>query len=99
MYVCVSVSVIEACVQMAKQRKATSPPVDPGYFGKGIYFTQYPSYGAKYAREASCMLVSWVMLGRPYPVIEPPSHDDPRSLSGKGTYTQVGNLFTNSLSP
>lgn len=47
---------------------------DPGYFGPGIYFTQFPSYGARYAarRKSKCLLVSWVLMGNTYPVIESP---------------------------
>lgn len=73
---------------------------DPGYFGKGLYFTQFPSYGAKYAKEkikdedgkeiqvaGNCLLFSWVLMGRAYPVIETPStdrRDAVRTLLNKG---------------
>lgn len=49
--------------------------VDPGYFGKGIYFTQHPKYGEYYAQ--SCrerengtfqLLLCWVLIGKPFPV-------------------------------
>jgi hypothetical protein len=47
---------------------------DPGWFGPGIYLTQFPSHGAKYAlqRKSNCMLVSWALLGHTLPVIEQP---------------------------
>lgn len=55
---------------------------DPGYFGKGIYFTQFPSYSAKYnTGAAKCLLLSWLLMGRVYPVIEHPSGKD--NLVGK----------------
>eukprot|EP00026_Physarum_polycephalum_P004350 Phypoly_transcript_04368.p1 GENE.Phypoly_transcript_04368~~Phypoly_transcript_04368.p1 ORF type:complete len:628 (+),score=75.61 Phypoly_transcript_04368:157-2040(+) len=47
---------------------------DPGYFGKGIYFTQKPSYGELYANSLgpakgkASLLLCWVLLGRPWPV-------------------------------
>lgn len=56
----------------AKLKSLGKEQTDPGYFGKGIYFTQFPSYGASYARSTSCLLLSWVLMGRAYPVIEEP---------------------------
>lgn len=69
-----------------------SKKTDPGYFGNGIYFTQFPSYGAMYAdKEKQCMLISWVsnidevtrkvMMGSVYPVVERPTESN--SLLGK----------------
>ena len=43
-------------VELAKIGKKMT---DPGYFGKGIYFTQFPSYGAQYAKH-NALLLSWV---------------------------------------
>lgn len=45
---------------------------DPGWYAPGLYFTSFPSYGAKYAaiKKSNCLLVSWVLLGRPFPVVE-----------------------------
>eukprot|EP00028_Trichosphaerium_sp_Am-I-7-wt_P003185 CAMPEP_0168519800 /NCGR_PEP_ID=MMETSP0405-20121227/7548_1 /TAXON_ID=498012 /ORGANISM="Trichosphaerium sp, Strain Am-I-7 wt" /LENGTH=302 /DNA_ID=CAMNT_0008540441 /DNA_START=150 /DNA_END=1058 /DNA_ORIENTATION=+ len=61
---------------------------DEGFFGNGIYFTQYPDYGKVYAewKETNnpCMLISWVMMGKPYPATEVPDPRDPNSLYGKG---------------
>ena len=67
---------------------------DPGYFGRGIYFTQFPSYGDLYSgkvqaslsqeqedegeegkkggEESSIMMMSWVLMGNVYPVVEDP---------------------------
>lgn len=76
---------------------------DPGYFGKGVYFTQSPSYGAEYAvlsakgaKEralrnnsalseedlSNCLVFSWLLLGRVYPVTEKADYDE-GSLLGK----------------
>lgn len=76
---------------------------DPGFFGKGVYFTQSPSYGAEYAvlsargakdralRDNSavseddlrnCLVFSWLLLGRVYPVTEKADYDKD-SLLGK----------------
>jgi len=59
---------------------------DPGYFGRGIYFTQFPSYGDIYsssinqkksvegdAIESTPLLLSWVLMGKVFPVIESPT--------------------------
>jgi len=42
---------------------------DPGYFGKGIYFTSNIEYSKKYGKN---LLISWVIAGNVYPVIEFP---------------------------
>lgn len=76
---------------------------DPGYFGKGVYFTQSPSYGAEYAvlsakgakeramksnsalsedNLRNCLVFSWLLLGRVYPVTEKADYDS-SSLLGK----------------
>lgn len=43
--------------------------LDPGYFGRAIYMTQFPSYGFQYATEDK-LLLSWTLMGRVYPVVE-----------------------------
>lgn len=52
---------------------------DEGFFGSGIYMTQYPSYGFQYAVD-DVLLLSWVLMGRVYPVTES-VHDN--ALKGK----------------
>lgn len=43
--------------------------IDPGYFGKGYYFTQFPIYSAEYLNlhgdvlKENSLLLSWMMLG------------------------------------
>ena len=55
----------------------TTKKLDKGYFGDGIYFTQYPSYGDYYIGERKKMkrvteeyplILSWIVLGNVYPV-------------------------------
>lgn len=53
-----------------------------GFFGKGIYFTQSPSYCSEYATDG-CLMLSWVLLGRSYPVVEHPDPKAQGSLYGK----------------
>lgn len=43
--------------------------------------TQYPSYGFQYARQESRLLLSWVLMGRVYPVTESVKSAD--SLEGR----------------
>jgi len=43
---------------------------DQGYYGKGIYLTQKPSYGEYYANniKGSSLVLCWVLLGSPFPL-------------------------------
>jgi len=49
---------------------------DPGYFGKGLYFTQMASYGEFYIncrqqrfdKEGLSLILNWVLIGNPYPI-------------------------------
>lgn len=47
-------------------------PVDLGFFGRGTYFSQFFGYGAQYAAQypGAPMLLSWVVMGKVYPVTE-----------------------------
>lgn len=54
---------------------------DDGYFGRGIYLSQYPSYGFEYANKLNHLLCSWVLMGKVYPVTESIKTKD--SLNGK----------------
>jgi hypothetical protein len=40
------------------------------FFALGVYFTQFPSYGMQYADGHECLLLSWVLMGKVYPVTE-----------------------------
>lgn len=50
---------------------------DGGYFGNGMYFTQYPNYGHYYTKskkllrrhmEEMPLILSWIVMGNVYPV-------------------------------
>lgn len=59
---------------------------DPGYYGSGIYFTQFLSYADSFSawHEAKdqakppirTLLLSWLLLGRVYPVVESPLSEE-----------------------
>eukprot|EP00026_Physarum_polycephalum_P001514 Phypoly_transcript_01516.p1 GENE.Phypoly_transcript_01516~~Phypoly_transcript_01516.p1 ORF type:complete len:472 (+),score=63.93 Phypoly_transcript_01516:517-1932(+) len=48
---------------------------DPGFYGKGMYFTQHPKYGEYYAEQLQektegrfKLILCWALLGRPWAV-------------------------------
>eukprot|EP00727_Mastigamoeba_balamuthi_P009295 m51a1_g4989 hypothetical protein (1205) ;mRNA; r:94449-98677 len=59
-------------------------------FGRGVYFTQCPSHGASFAAAAGssgpadehCLVASWLLLGRAFPVTSAPAPGAPGSLCG-----------------
>lgn len=61
---------------------ATLSKLDAGWYGKGIYFTNAMTYCLPYITSKSepCIIVSWVLPGNTYPVIE--SSGSSASLSG-----------------
>jgi hypothetical protein len=63
--------------------------VDPGIFGRGIYFTSVSSYAMLYAKYSAnpSLVIALVNPGNSYPVTEDPDHQK-RSLKGKAC--QVG---------
>lgn len=53
-------------------------PGDEGWYGNGVYFTQYPTYGKFYMEQKQkeeegehVLLLCWVLLGKPYAITEP----------------------------
>ena len=68
---------------------------DKGYFGSGIYFTNSARYAALYARGH--MLLSWVSMREPYPVINdiplPQKGSAMNMLEGKGAYQNYNTHF------
>lgn len=62
---------------------------DPGFFGSGFYFTQFPRYSDYYIKSphdsfkktSGAILMCVIVLGRPYPVTEWPY--EPKTLLGK----------------
>jgi len=61
---------------------------DIGYFGSGIYFTNSARYAAMY--HSGSLLVSWVSMREPYPVVNdvtiPKKGKDMLKLQGKAAY-------------
>jgi len=61
---------------------------DIGYFGSGIYFTNSSQYAAMYSRNT--LMLSWVSMRRPYPVVSdvpnPQKCSDMYKLEGRGAY-------------
>lgn len=57
-------------MEPSERETAKIKETDGGFFGKGIYLTQAPSYGADYCKKDNSLLLSWALLGIPYPVIE-----------------------------
>jgi len=53
---------------------ATLSSLDAGYYGAGIYFTTSAKYAVPYfaTKPDPSILISWVMVGNAYPVIEHP---------------------------
>jgi len=58
--------------------------LDEGFYGKGIYFTTHALYALPYfgTKAHPSILVTYVLPGEPYPVIE--AHESKHSLLGKG---------------
>ncbi len=72
-----------------------SGSTDIGYFGSGIYFTESAQYASMYSKGA--LLLSWVSMREPYPVISdkayPQKCSDMRMLEGKGAYQNYDTHF------
>ena len=58
---------------------------DEGYFGSGIYFTSSARYAADIYGKGH-LLMAWVSMREPFPVVGNPKHEDMRTLKGKGAY-------------
>jgi len=43
--------------------------LDEGWFGKGIYFTTHARYALRYCRNPKCLLLCYVLLLNPFPVV------------------------------
>jgi len=70
-------------------QKGAQASTDIGYFGSGIYFTNSARYATMYS-EGGNLLLSWVSMREPYPVVSDVPHpqkcSDMRKLEGKGAY-------------
>jgi WD40 repeat protein len=76
--------------------KGTNKSTDKGYFGSGIYFTNSAQYATMYSSEGH-LLLSWVSMREPYPVINdvplPQKGSDMRKLEGKEHYQNYNAHF------
>lgn len=61
---------------------ASLSSLDAGWYGKGIYFTSFPSYCIPYVatKRTPCIILSWVIPGNTYPVVE--KHNEEGNLVG-----------------
>lgn len=64
---------------------AASGSTDSGYFGSGIYFTNSARYSADIYSHGH-LLLSWVSMREPFPVVGDSSQQDMALLCGKGAY-------------
>jgi hypothetical protein len=73
-----------------------SKSTDKGYFGSGIYFTNSASYATIYSSEGH-LLLSWVSMREPYPVVNdkpyPQKGSDMIKLGGKEHYQNYNAHF------
>ncbi|NGX42785.1 MAG: hypothetical protein K940chlam7_01073 [Chlamydiae bacterium] len=71
-------------------KKGSVSSTDVGYFGSGIYFTTSAQYSAMYSEGH--MLLGWVSLREPYPVVSDVPHPnkgtDMKKLMGKAAYQE-----------
>ncbi len=69
-------------------QKGANASTDIGYFGSGIYFTDSPDYASMYSNGH--LLLSWVSMREPYPVVNDVPHpgkgSDMKKLEGQGPY-------------
>jgi len=72
----------------AEAAAGSAKSTDIGYFGSGIYFTNSSQYAALYNQNT--LVLSWVAMRRPYPVVSdvpvPQKCSDMRKLEGQGAY-------------
>jgi len=66
------------CEKIAETGFANLSRIDDGYYGKGIYFSTKAPYVETYVRSSRepALLISWVLPGNTYPVIEHPRKPD-----------------------
>jgi len=86
------------CEKIAETGFASLSKVDNGFYGKGIYLSTHAPYAQQYVDQISdpAILISWVLPGNPYPVIEHPKQ--PNNLIGsalKSGYTSHYVIVTN----
>ena len=69
---------------------AAAGSTDDGYFGSGIYFTDSARYAADIYSKGNPgnMMLSWVSMREPFPVVGDLAQEDMQTLRGKGAYKQ-----------
>jgi hypothetical protein len=76
--------------------KGNTKSTDKGYFGAGIYFTNSAHYAAMYS-SAGHLLLSWVSMREPYPVVNDKLHpqkgSDMIKLEGRMHYQNYNAHF------
>jgi hypothetical protein len=76
--------------------KGNAKSTDKGYFGSGIYFTNSARYAVMYSSEGH-LLLAWVSMREPYPVVNDVPHpqkgSDIRKLEGKEHYQNYNAHF------
>jgi|GEM_PF-6180243 len=75
--------------QLIQEEGVGGPSTDVGFFGSGIYFTNSARYAADIYSDGN-MLLSWVSMREPYPVVADRPHPhkprDMQKLEGLGAY-------------
>jgi hypothetical protein len=67
-----------------------------GWFGKGIYFTSNPEYALRYSQRPTCLMMCYVILQNPYPVIFDDASNSTAlglKLYGRANYKNYGCHF------
>jgi len=70
----------DAAEKMCSTGLKIAAKTDPGYYGKGIYFTTNVEYSLKYG---NFLVICWIIIGNVYPVIEFPFWGDRKPCSQK----------------
>ena len=70
---------------LGAQQPGDPQSTDEGYFGSGIYFTNSARYTSDIYSKGH-ILLAWVSMREPFPVVGDPDQIDMNSLKGKGAY-------------
>jgi len=65
--------------------QSMSQSTDEGYFGSGIYFTNSARYAADIYGNG-CLILAWVSMREPFPVVGDFQQTDMKFLKGQGAY-------------
>eukprot|EP01127_Copromyxa_protea_P016970 TRINITY_DN5133_c0_g1_i1.p1 TRINITY_DN5133_c0_g1~~TRINITY_DN5133_c0_g1_i1.p1 ORF type:complete len:3090 (-),score=350.31 TRINITY_DN5133_c0_g1_i1:161-9301(-) len=77
----------DTALQICSTGFAALSTLDAGFYGKGIYFTTSAHYALPYyaQKKEPCVIISYVIPGNVYPVVEDHTRQDGSSLLGKPT--------------